>query len=146
MRRPARMMRLSDRAFTLPELLIAAVILAVALSGLLMLFINCILLNESNRNLTVATSHGEYILEEIRGAGFSGLEAQIVNNNGTPAGWDLDAGQIQSQYNLTALADETISTWVTQSGNPLGVSVQVSWSDRTHRQRQTELQTFITDY
>ena len=148
MRQPAPLMRLSDKGFTLPELLLAAVILAVVLSGLLMLFINCIFLNESNRNLTLATTHAEYIMEEIRAAGFAGLEDRIVNNNGTPLGWDLDSAEIQSEYNLTPLTNETIeTTTVTPSGsNPLGVSVRVGWEDRTHREREIELQTLITNY
>jgi len=136
----------SDRGFTLPELLLAAVILAVALSGLLMLFINCIFLNESSRNLTTAATHAEYIMEEIRGNGFAGLEDKITANNGTPAGWDLNSAEIQSQYNLAPLSGETITTAVTQSGNPVGVSVKVNWSDRTHRERSAELRTLITDY
>ncbi len=143
MRQPGRLMRLSDKGFTLPELLLAVIILAVVLSGLLMLFINCIFLNEASRNLTTATTHAEYIMEEIRGAGLIGLEDRIGANE-----WDLDAAEIQSPpYNLTPLTNETIiTTTVLPSGNPLGVSVKVNWSDRTHREREIELQTLITNY
>jgi prepilin-type N-terminal cleavage/methylation domain-containing protein len=143
MRQPGPLMRLSDKGFTLPELLLAAIILALVLSGLLMLFINCIFLNESNRNLTTATTHAEYIMEQIRGAGFIGLEDRIGANE-----WDLNAVEIQSPpYNLTPLTNETITTTaVLPSGNPFGVSVKVNWRDRTHRDRETELQSLITDY
>lgn len=146
MRQPAPLMRLSDKGLTLPELLLAAVILTFVLSGLLMLFINCTVLNEANRNLTTATAHAQYVMEDIRAAGFGGLETRINNNNGIPLGWDLGTTQIQSEYNLTPLSNEAITTLVTQSGNPLGVSVRISWNDATHRPRQTELQTLITNY
>jgi len=133
--------KLRDSGFTLAELLLACGILAFTLSGLLALFINCSFLNEANRNLAIAISHANFIMEEIRGTGFSGLEARINNNE-----WDLDAQQIQSDYNLTPLDNETITTTVTQSGDPLGVSVRVDWLDRGQRSRNTVLTTLITDY
>jgi prepilin-type N-terminal cleavage/methylation domain-containing protein len=136
-----------QRGFTLSELLLATAILAFALTGLLLLFSNCILLNAANRNLSIATAHTEYIMEDIKAAGFTGLEGRINNNNGTPAGWDLNASQIQSApYSLSALDTETISTTVFQSGNPLGVSVVVSWLDRGSKNRSLQLQTYLTDY
>ncbi len=142
-----RRIKLSDRSFTLAELLLACAILAFVLTGLLSLFINCIVLNEANRNLTIATSHAQYIMEEIKAAGFTGLETKINSNNGTPAGWDLNSAQIgSSPYNLTPLDTETIETSVFQSGDPLGVSVMINHKDRGQRDRQIELRTFITGY
>ncbi|MDI6605875.1 MAG: prepilin-type N-terminal cleavage/methylation domain-containing protein [Candidatus Omnitrophota bacterium] len=147
MRQPGLLMRLSDKkGFTLPELLLAAVILVFVLTGLLALFINCTFLNEANRNLATAGSHAQYVMEDIRAAGFVGLEARVNDNNGTPLGWDLNSAQIQSEYNLTPLTGETINTSVIQSGNPVGVSVRISWNDSTGRPRERELQTLITDY
>lgn len=135
-----------SKGFTLPELLLAAAILAFALSGLLLLFTNCILLNAANRNLSIATSHAQYIMEDIKVAGFTGLETRIINNNGTPTGWDLNVTQIESApYNLSALDTETIETDC-GSGDPLGVSVAVNWLDRAGKARSIQLQTLITDY
>jgi len=130
--------------FTLSELLLAAAILVFVLAGLLALFANCLILNEANRNLTVATSHAQYIMEEIKDAAeldFTQLELRI--NNGD---WDLNASQIQAApYNLTALGNESIDTNA-QSGNPLGISVIVQWNDRGQRPRSTELDTLIANY
>lgn len=131
-----------NRGFSLAEILLAVAILAFVLVGLLALFINCLVLNESNRNLTVATTHVQYIMEEIRDMDFTQLESKI--NNGD---WDLNAGQIQSApYNLTALSNETTDTDVTQSGNPLGVSVVVHWNDKGQRPRSVKLDTLIANY
>ena len=131
--------------FTLSELLLAAAILVFVLAGLLALFLNCLILNEANRNLTVATSHAQYIMEEIKDAAdpdFTQLESKI--NNGD---WDLNASQIQAApYNLTVLSNESINTNVTQSGNPLGISVIVQWNDRGGRPRSTELDTLTANY
>lgn len=139
--------KMSVTGFTLAELLLSAAILAFALSGLLLLFTNCIVLNGVNRNLAIASNHAQYIMEEIRGVGFTGLEVRINNNNGTPTGWDLNASQIGSApYNLNALDSEAINTSVIQSGNPLGVSVLVSWRDRGQIERSFEARTLITNY
>ena len=134
--------------FTLSELLLAAAILVFVLAGLLALFANCLILNETNRNLTVATSHAQYIMEEIKDAAeldFAQLESRI--NNGD---WDLNASQIQAApYNLTALSNETIDTNVTQQDNDpdlLIVSVIVQWNDRGQRPRSAQLETLIANY
>ncbi len=137
-----------NRGFTLSELLLAAAILAFVLAGLLALFANCLILNEANRNLTVATSHAQYIMEEIRDSGdadFTQLESKINNHD-----WDLNASQIQSApYNLTALSNESIDTNVTRKDNNpnlLIVSLIVHWNDRGQRQRSVELDTLIVNY
>jgi type II secretory pathway pseudopilin PulG len=136
-------------AFTLSELLLAAAILVFVLAGLLALFLNCLILNEANRNLTVATSHAQYIMEEIKDAAntdFTQLESRI--NNGD---WDLNASQIQAApYNLTALSNESINTNVTRKdeNNPnlLIISVIVQWNDRGQRPRSAQLDTLIANY
>ncbi len=133
------------RGFTLSELLLAAAILAFVLAALLALFANCLILNEANRNLTVATTHAQYIMEEIRdtaNADFTQVESKINNHD-----WDLDASEIESApYNLAALNNESINTDVTQSGNPLGISVIVGWNDRGQKPRSIELDTLLTNY
>src|SRR3989338_6633303 len=99
--------------FTLSELLLAAAILVFVLAGLLAIFANCLILNEANRNLTVARSHAQYIIDEIKDAAeldLAQLESRI--NNGD---WDLNASQIQAvPYNFTVLSNESIDTNVTQ--------------------------------
>lgn len=143
--KPVPQMKSYSRGFTLSELLLAAAILVFVLAGLLALFINCLLLNEANRNLSAATTHAQYIMEQIKDAAetdFTPLAANINSGN-----WDLNASQIgSSPYNLTALSNENIDTAVSQSGNPLGVSVTVQWDDRPGRSRSTQLDTLIADY
>ena len=128
--------------FTLSELLLAAAILVFVLAGLLALFLNCLVLNDANRNLTVASTHAQYIMEQIKSTDFAQVESKI--NNGD---WDLNTSQIQSApYNLAALSNESINTNVTQSGNPLGISVAVQWNDRGGRPRSAQLDTLIANY
>ena len=61
------------RAFTLAELMISSGILSLLLCGLLAVFINCILLNETNRNIALAYSSLQGKMEEIKKAAFSSL-------------------------------------------------------------------------
>ena len=132
-------MKNTTKAFTLSELMIAVGILAFVFGALLLVFISCIILNESSRNFTVATSHAEYVLEQIKDradTGFSALAGQI--NAGS---WNWSGAPVSS--NLVFLANETIGTSVSGT-NPLTVGVTVRWNDRGGRNRNTTVQTLIT--
>ena len=61
------------KGFTLIELLLAAVFLVFTISAILMLFANCIFLNATNRAITIATSHAQGVMEEIRDTNFSAI-------------------------------------------------------------------------
>ncbi len=130
------------KSMTIAEVLLAAIFLAVVLSGILMLFVNCMLLNEANRNSTVAITHAQYVMEEIRSTSFTSIQA--IANNGT---WDLNAIELAaSPYNLAVLNVEIIDTTVTSVGNLLDVAIDISWEDRRGRVRSDQLRTQIADY
>ena len=116
------------KGVTLIESLFATTILVVALCFLLEFYVNCLFLNDTNRNLSLAVSHAEYVMEEIKNSDFTGLESMIISGS-----WDWNEEDILSK-NLAF-----------RSGDPLGISVRVSWNDRDSRARYKELQTLITD-
>lgn len=124
-------MRLSKRGFTLAELLLAAAILVFVLSGLLLLFINCLTLNESNRNLTIAISHAQYAMEEIKNTAFASIQ------NAT---WDSST---ISSRGLTPLPNESVVITV-NGADPLDIITTVNWKDRGARNRSMALETLIT--
>lgn len=124
----------SKNAFTLAELLLASAILAFALSGLLALFTNCIVLSETGRNSFVTLHHGELIMEEIKNTDFSNISNKIQNGD-----WDWDAGDIVSQ-GLAPLTNEQIDTSVSGS-DVLDITVNVTWLDRGARSRNLSLTT-----
>lgn len=77
------------RGFTLAELMIAALILAFALVGLLTLFITCLFLNENSRNSTLAYSAMEMKMEELSNENYLNLDSfsgQSFALNGFSAG------------------------------------------------------------
>lgn len=123
------------KGFTLPELLIAAAILAFALLAILASFVSCFLLNEANRNLTVAITHAQYVMEEIKNTGFDS-----IRNDGNSQ-WDWDSATIATK-GLIPIRNEGIDTQVTGT-DLLDVGITVSWQDRGGRNRSTHLETLI---
>ena len=132
--------KLGTKGLTLGELLLAAAILAFVICGLIALYVHCSILNAANRNVTLAMTHAQYVMEEIRDYDFTTLESTINAGNWD---WDIDAVEAEG---LTALSNEVIDSSVFQSGDPLGVTVRVDYKDRNGRDRFTELQTLLTDY
>lgn len=128
---------LSDKGFTLVELLLAAAILVFAIVGLAALFINVALLNDANRNLTIATSHAQFVMEKIKDANFSSLSTDITNGI-----WNYNKAAIDTA-GLTALKGETITT-VASGTNLLDITITVSWQDRTSKNRSFVLEALIT--
>ena len=102
--------------------------------AILALFANCIILNESNRNLTVAISHVQFVMEEIRNTNFN----SILSGD-----WDWDIAQIGVK-GLNALTDESIDTTITGT-TLLNVVVKVEWDDRGGRERDIKVETLIAE-
>ena len=120
------------KGITLAEVLLAVAILAFALTGLLMIFINCIFLNDANRNLTIACTHAQFAMEEIKNTDFASIASQTWDN-----------ATIISK-GLVPLDSESIIITVTET-EPLDVLVTLNWKDRGVRDRRTALETLITE-
>ena len=126
--------RRSHKAFTMPELMVSAAIMAYALSVIVLSFFRNYALNETSRNLTVATSHLNYVLEDIRNTTFSSISTNISGGN-----WNWNSSTITSK-GLTTLNSESITT--TSSGTTLlTVTVTASWKDLQSRTQTKSLQT-----
>jgi prepilin-type N-terminal cleavage/methylation domain-containing protein len=113
------MMKLSRKGFTLLELMIVTGILLIVISGLLVTFVYCLLLNESNNNLTIAAGDAQYVLEELsemKGTQYSQIDEYIASFNPS---------------RFTNLNNETVAF-----PNPVygayttEVTVNVSWAER----------------
>ena len=125
------------KALSLIELLLATIILILACGVSFVLFANCLILNEFNRERTIAASHAQYVLEEIKDAEFTN-----VANNGTTL-WDLDSAEIVSN-GLEALRNEAIDTEVSGT-DLLNINVTVGWEDRKGRAMSMNLETLIAE-
>jgi len=124
------------------EVLIAAAFLTIVLIGITRLFASCMFSNENNRGSTVAITHAQYIMEEIRSTTFASIQGMI--NGGI---WNLDTqGLSAAPYNLTTLNNEEVDVSVITVGNVLEVTVDMSWKNRRGEDRDEQLVTRIADY
>ncbi len=112
-------MKLSDKGFTLLELMVVTGILLIVISGLLVTFVYCLLLNESNNNLVIAAGDAQYVLEELsemKGAEYNQIDDYIADFS--PAAF-------------TNLSNETVTFPDPVFGsNITEVTVNVSWTER----------------
>lgn len=118
-------MKLSVRGLTLSELMITMAILIIAISGLLLTFIYCLLLNESNNNLVTAMTDAQYVLEGLKGTAYSEL-----GNYTAPA--------------IANLRNENITITLSPDATNMRseAEVTVGWNERG-RQRNVTLSTNI---
>lgn len=124
-------LRLQKRkGFSLPELLLAVVILVIALCSLLVSMLASSFLNAANRNLTTAISHAQFALEEIRNTPFY-----------STANFTWNEAAIQAK-DLLPLSEESLCANIT--GNDFrNVTVTVNWKDYRSRDRIITLYTSI---
>ena len=127
------------KSFTLPELILATAILAIALCSILMSFYACFFLNEANRNRSIAISHAQYILEDIKSMDFDYIEDDI--NDGD---WDWTIGGIES-HGLLPLPNETTDAAASNASGLINTSVTVYWKDRGLRDRNLSIITLIAE-
>ncbi len=105
--------------FTMVELLIAVFLLSVGIVASLLFFTNAMNASEFAREMTVATTHGEYILEEMK--------TRPTLANITATNWTSWA----SAQSLNSLNAESVSvTYTNASADPLDTTVAVSWVRR----------------
>lgn len=126
------------KAFTLSELLLATAILAFALCGILLAFVTCSFLNESNRNVTRATTHAQHVMEDIKNTTFNTIKTKIDNGD-----WDWSGATITAE-GLTPLNNEVIDTTATGT-DLLDVVVTVNWQDRGLRNRTISIETLLVE-
>ena len=138
-----------SKAITLTELLLAAAILAFVICGIIALFANCTLLNEGSHNLTIAVSHAQQILEEIRGEeGLDDIKAMIDNQAFTQLSGLIEEDISVCCFNLPWIdaGSSCLVSCLNDAGDPLGIYVRVAWENRRGRPMFTELHTLMTDY
>jgi prepilin-type N-terminal cleavage/methylation domain-containing protein len=120
------------KGFTLVELLMAVFVLAVGIMGILLLYTNSMLSSEFAWDMTTATSHAEYILEE--------MQARESLNDIRSTNWGMWA----QKQGLNTIPHETIAVdFPHVSGNPLDILVTVSWK-RKLRTNHITLKTKMT--
>ncbi len=117
--------------FTLVELLVAVLILAGTIGGVLLLYVASMSSSELAWDTTVATFHAEHVLEE----------AQELNSIDRIL--SLDWKSWTNSQGLNTLPNEVIDvTFTDPVANPLNIHVTVNWI-RKLKKRRVDLETRI---
>jgi prepilin-type N-terminal cleavage/methylation domain-containing protein len=77
------MKKLSQKGFSLPEVLLAAAILAFTLCGILATYVACFKLITISKNASIATATAQGLLEEIRATPFPQITTMQLSVGGT---------------------------------------------------------------
>ncbi len=129
-----------SNGFTLIESLIAIGILGYVLGGILLLFVKCHILNRNNRDLTIATSHAQFVMEDIVSRDFHQLKNEIDENL-----WNWSVQNINDQ-GLNALKNEEISATYSLLGSDLlQINVEVLWQNADGRPDSFLIETFLEE-
>jgi len=108
--------KIDSRGFSLVELVFGVAILLIVAIGGLGSFINCMLLNRSNRDTGIAATDAQYVLEQIKAQGFSDISSYI---SGYPADQFTNLpGEVVSFPNPSYTS--TLAT----------ITVQITWNER----------------
>jgi type II secretory pathway pseudopilin PulG len=123
-----------SRGLTFVELIVTVAILGFALTTLLKFFVDSMNLNALSRDVTLAVSHAQYVLEDIRSS--SGVIKDQINNSV----WNLSNDSQFNTLGLLRIKNETITT-TQDNGTPITITVVISWQEDSGRQEQL---TFLT--
>lgn len=94
------------------ELLIAILVLVIALVGLLYTYVGCFNLNETARNLTVATNAAQQRMEEIRNTNFDSISGTFNNQTFTVSNWLSAQNYIAKSFISTVVANQLLKATV----------------------------------
>jgi hypothetical protein len=134
-----RSIALNKRGFTFAEIIVSTGIMTAITASLILFFVNAIRLTETNRNMTMATSHVNLILEAIRNTTFANVKTQCDAGQ-----WTLNTNANFTAQNLTRLKNEILTTTcstVTYGAGLIDVTVNVTWSDTASRSRSILFET-----
>ena len=121
-----------NKGLTLIELMIAVFILAVGIMSTLLFFSQSLIITEVSGDITTASSHAEYVMEEMRS------RKTLVDITST--NWEDWA----KEHGLNTLPGESLKVSFNDTiTNPLIVETKVNW-ERSSRTNNVTLVTRIT--
>ena len=101
--------RLSERGFTLVEVMLAVAIAAVALCGILATYAACFTLIRTSKTASIATSAAQGLLDEIRNTSFPLIKSTYNGTNFTVNNMPLNRGIVYVDDSNPELLKVTIS-------------------------------------
>jgi Tfp pilus assembly protein PilV len=120
------MKKTNEAGVTFVELLITVFVFTGAILGALMFFVNAMVASQYAKDMTVVTSHAEYIMEE--------MESRSTLANITGTNW---VNWCVSQ-NIPSLPSEVINiTFTNAAADPLAINVNIRWLTKTRLLSET---------
>lgn len=107
----------SRQGYTLVEILVAAFILVIAVTAILVSYIRCLELNEVSRNSSVGIRAARSKMEEIKSTAFS----------------QIKAGYHGASFNVAGLNGKGVSYVIDTDPTILEIWVSVSWQQKSGR-------------
>jgi len=122
----------TKKGLSLAELLISVFVLSIGILSVLLFYTNTITSVQYARDMTMATTHGEYIFEEMQ------TRSSLANITATDwVAWGEGAG-------LNTLPSESIDVdFVDTTADPLDITTTINWI-RNERASSISLTTHIT--
>ncbi|EKD35206.1 MAG: hypothetical protein ACD_75C02002G0001 [uncultured bacterium] len=120
-----------QKGFTLIEIIIAILLLAVALMGLASVTTTVIKANSSSQTLTTATTLAKDKMEEQKAANFTAL----------PTAGSPDYATADGQVQASASGSYYTRTWGVAGTDPMTITVTVIWPTNQTVQRTVQLKT-----
>jgi len=122
------------KGFTFAEVLVTVALLGGSVGALLTCFVEVIELNNISRDMSLAVSHVQYVLEDIRSS--SGVIVTQIDNGV----WNYDTDTEFSDKGLTRLKNETIQVQYAGTG-ALTITVVMGWQMNNGRWQTVTFQT-----
>lgn len=116
-------MKLSRKAFSFVEVMIGVIILLVTITGCLLTYLYCVVLNDSSHNLVVAINDAQFVLEQMKSLAYGDIATY------TPP-------------SFSSLLNESITLNRVIGAQMATVTVTVSWQER-QQTRNFSLTTYI---
>jgi prepilin-type N-terminal cleavage/methylation domain-containing protein len=127
-------MKRQIKGFTFAEILVTVAILGGAVGALLTFFVQSVELNNVSRDMSLAVSHVQYVLEDIRSS--SGVIVSQID-----AGvWNYDTDAEFTDKGLARLNNETIQVTYTGTG-VLTITAVLTWQMNNGRWQNLTFQT-----
>jgi Tfp pilus assembly protein PilV len=122
-------MMLNEKGLTFAELMVTAYVLVTAIVGVLLFFTHALMVTQYTRDVTIATSHGDRLFEEMQSRG---TLSNIVSTD-----WSAWFASRSGDR----LPGESVSVRYTNAvAVPLEITADVSWD----RKSQKYSETFVT--